>query len=235
LNEEPGKVKPMNYQDLLKKNPNIFSNENAILKIITDKDTIKNWQVERKRQLLDKGLPENWAKIGIVYEDPYIVIIRDLGRFPSGILGSYFRVFNSADLRGGQATVVIPIVNDLILLMRQFRHPTRKWHWEVPRGFGEPGIPAEENARKEVLEEINGKILELINLGPYNSNTGIEGANVQLFLARMESTEETNLEEGIESYKLFEIHQVEEMIRDAEITDGFTIAAFFRARLKHLI
>ncbi len=225
----------MKYQDLLYNNPDVFSNENALLQIVTDKVTIKKWEVERKKQLIEEGLPENWGDIGVVYEDPYILILRDLVRLPSGKLGSYFRIMNAADLRGGQATVALPIIENKILLLRQFRHPTRKWHWEVPRGFGEPGTSPEKNAEREVLEEIEGEISELIDLGPYNSNTGIEGVTVRLFLARLKSTGNTNLDEGIESYKLVEINQVEEMIRNAEITDGFTIAAYARAKLRGLL
>ena len=225
----------MNYQNLLQKNPEIFSNEDALLKIITDADAIEKWQAERKIQLREKGLPEKWGEIGVVYEDPYVVLLRDLVLFPSGALGSYFRLINTADLRGGQATVILPMVENKVLLLRQFRHPTRQWHWEVPRGFGEPDTPPEVNARKEVLEEIDGEITELIDLGPYHGNTGIEGVEVELFFARLNSAGKTNQDEGIESYHLVEIDRVEKMIRDAEITDGFTIAAFTRARLRGLI
>src|SRR5687768_4057369 len=145
----------MKYQDLLHNTPGIFSNENALLKIVTDISAIKKWEIERKKQLGEEGLPENWGEIGVVYEDPYILILRDLVRFPSGNLGSYFRILNSADLRGGQSTVVLPIIENKILLLKQFRHPTRKWHWEVPRGFGEPNISPEDNAKREIREEID--------------------------------------------------------------------------------
>jgi ADP-ribose pyrophosphatase len=223
------------YKKILEANPEIFKNENAKIEIITNDNVIDSWVVERKKILAEKGLPEEWGEIGVVYEDPYILIMRDLVKFASGQLGTYFRIINSADLRGGQSTVVLPLVDRKILLMRQFRHSTRSWHWEIPRGFGEPNTLPEENARKEVQEEIEGEIAQLINLGLYHSNTGIEGCNVQLFFAQLESVGTTNQDEGIESYKLLEIGKVEEMIRDAEITDGFTIAAFTRAKLRNLI
>ncbi len=225
----------MKYQEMIKSNPIIFSNDKALLKIITDEETIKKWEAERKSQLADSSLPEEWGEIGVLYEDPYIILLRDLVEFPSGDLGSYFRIINSADLSGGQAAVVLPLIGSKVLLLRQFRHATRKWHWEVPRGFGEPHTSAENNAKKEILEEINGEISELVNLGPYNSNTGIEGANVLLFFAKLKSAGDTNQDEGIESYQLVDIDKIETMIRDAEITDGFTIAAFTRARLRGLI
>ena len=225
----------MKYNELLKLHPELFTNNNALFEIIIDDKIINTWATNRKKELAKQGLPKNWGDIGVVYEDPYIIIVRDLVKFPSGNLGSYFRLINSADIKGGQSSVILPIVNDMILLMNQFRHPTRKWHWEVPRGYGEPNTSAVDNAKKELLEEIEGEVAELVSLGQYHSNTGLEGVITQLFLARMEVVGNTHLDEGIVSYKFFTVKQVEKMICNEEITDGFTIAAFTRAKLKGLI
>ena len=90
-------------------------------------------------------------------------------------------------------------------------------------------------SQKELWEEIEGKILELKKLGSYHSNTGIEGVVVELFWASLKSTGKTNQEEGIKYFQLFEINKVEEMIRNAENTDGFTIAAYTRSKLMGFI
>jgi ADP-ribose pyrophosphatase len=225
----------MNYRELIESHPELFDNENALFEIITDAEVITAWVEEKKKDLTRRGLPEKWGDIGVVFEGPYIIVIRDLVKFPSGRLGSYFRIINYADLKGGQASAILPVMSGKVLLMKQFRHPTRKWHWEVPRGFGEPNTTPEENAKKELLEEINGKVEELIDIGPYNSNTGIEGVKVQLFYGKLKSLGDINRDEGIVSCKLVPVKQIEAMIRNAEITDGFTIAAFTRAKLRGLI
>lgn len=225
----------MDYQDLINNNPEYFSNEDAYIEIITDTEGILNWQAQRKKQLQEKNLPPEWGNIGIVYEDPYIIVLRDLVKFPGGRLGSYFRIINTADVNGGKGIVVLPIYDKKILILKQFRHATRKWHWEIPRGFGEPNTTPEENARKEISEEIDGEISKLIDLGSYNSNTGVEGVTVELFLAQLNKVGITNIDEGIESFSLFSIDEIEEMIRRAAITDGFTIAAYTRAKLRGLL
>lgn len=222
----------LTYADLIRNNPILFNNEKALIEIITDKQMIRNWEAQRKKELTEQALPTDWADIGVVYEDPYILIVRDLVKFQSGMLGTYFRLLNSADLKGGQGTTIMPLYESKILLMRQFRHPTRDWHWEIPRGFGEPDTSPSENARNEIFEEIQGELLDLIDLGPYHSNTGISGTNTQLYLARLKSIGLVNQDEGIQSYKLVDINIFEKMICDAEITDGFTIAAFTRALLR---
>jgi ADP-ribose pyrophosphatase len=225
----------MNYEELIQKHPDLFSNQNSLFTIIKDFEEIKTWEKEKKWQLKTKGLPENWGTIGVVYDDPYITILRDLVRFPDGNKRSYFRILNSADLKGGKGTVILPVFQNKILLLHQFRHTTRKWHWEAPRGFGEPNISAENNAKKEISEEIEGTIKKIVSLGGFHSNTGIEGAEIELFLAELDSFGHTDLNEGIDYFKLFTINEVEEMIRDGIIKDGFTIGAYTRAKLRGLL
>ncbi len=223
------------YQELIKERPDLFTNQDATLLLITNPYEIEEWEKLKTIQLQAEKKPLEWGKIGIVYNDPYIHVLRDLVKFPSGLLGSYFRIINTADLNGGKGSVILPIFDNKIVLLRQFRHSTRKWHWEIPRGFGEPNTTPEENAKREIFEEIKGIIAKLIDLGPYHSNTGIEGNEVELFLATLNSIGNINQDEGIESFQLFALNKIEEMIRDAEITDGFTIAAFTRAKYKKLI
>lgn len=223
------------YFSLIDERPEIFSNEDAMLKIILDERIISSWETEERKRLKEEGLPAERANIGITYEDSYIFVLRDLVKFPSGQFGSYFRILNTSDLSGGQATVILPVVNGKTVLMRQFRHSTRSWHWEVPRGFGEPHTSPETNARKELMEEIEGQISSLIDLGDYHSNTGISGARVRLFYADLVSIGRVSSDEGIGSYRLVDTERLEKMIRDSEITDGFSIAAYTRAKLRGLI
>ncbi|MCI0564616.1 MAG: NUDIX domain-containing protein, partial [Nitrososphaera sp.] len=119
----------------------------------------------------------------------------------------------------------------MILIMRHFRHATRSWHWEIPRGFGEAGVSAEENARNEVEEEVGGVVAELISLGILHNNAGLEGHEEKLFLARLLSIGQPGQNEGIQSFRWVSVLELEGMIASGEITDGFTIAAYARAKL----
>lgn len=223
------------YMEFAKRHPELFENEHAMLKLVMDPDAIAAWRDTRRKELSERKLPLEWADIGIILNDQYILILRDLLEFPAGDRGSYFRVLNQADLSGGQGVVVLPAMNDKYLLLRQYRHPTRSWSYEVPRGFGEPGIPAEEQARKEVSEETNGEIAELIDLGIYHSNTGLEGNKVRLFYANLKSIGEPAQAEGISSYIWVSLAELEEMIATAKICDGFTVAAYTRAKLRGIL
>lgn len=226
----------MKYHSIVKDKPSFFNNDNSLFQILLNEEEIKSWQSAKLKQLAEKSQPEGWADIGIVFNDPYVIILRDLIEFPDGFRGGYIRLYNRAYLEGGAAGVVmLPEMNGKLLLMHQFRHATRSWHWEVPRGFGEPGVEAEDQARAEIEEEISGEIAELTNLGLYFNNTGLEGNPIYLFLAKMSSVGEPKLKFGVDKFIWVSVSELEKMIADGEITDGFTIAAYTRAKLKKLI
>jgi len=225
----------MNYYELLNKFPNLVGDNDALIKIIQEPDAVKNWQEQRRKELTSKNLPQSWADIGIVFDDPYFFVVRDLVQFPNGHLNGYCRVLSNANLSGGHGVVVLPEYEGKIMLLHQYRHPTRQWHYEVPRGYGELNLPAKENARKEVEEETGGTIEKLVNLGEFYNNTGFEGGAVSLFYAKLASIGEPNEDEGIESFVWLTVKELEEWIANEKITDGFTIAAYTKAKLKGLI
>jgi len=225
----------MDYSELVKLHPEMFENNTALIKIINDQKAISEWEAKKEAELKQKGLPLEWAKLGIILDDPYNIIVRDLVQFPDGDMRGYGRSIATATLRGGRGVVVIPEYQGKILLLKMYRHPTRQWHYEVPRGYGEPNIPAIENAYKEVEEETGGKVSELVSLGEFYNNTGYESASVALFYAKLASVGAPEINEGIESFVWLTVQELEEWIANEKITDGFTIAAYTKAKLKGLI
>jgi ADP-ribose pyrophosphatase len=122
--------------------------------------------------LSDREARERVAELdnpGIACEDPWLMVLRDPVRFPSRV-GTYFRIIEKPD--SGPGVAILPILHDRIILLQIFRHATRQVHVEIPRGFGEIGRPAAEQATGEISEEIGGKILRLVSLGPLHPNTG---------------------------------------------------------------
>jgi ADP-ribose pyrophosphatase len=225
----------MEYENIMKEHSDLFENTDAPIKIIKDGSRIQEWQQNRRAKLQSEGKPPEWADIGVVLNDPYIVVLRDLVEYPGGHVGGYFRVVNRADLNGGQGVVMLCEKDGKYLLLHQYRHPIRSWSYEVPRGFGQAGITAEEQAKIEVFEEVGGKISNLFDLGLYYNNTGLEANKVKLFYAKLKSIGQPSEEEGIESILWVSLTELEEMIASAKITDGFTIAAYTRAKLKGLL
>lgn len=225
----------MEYFSLVNSHSKLFNNNEALLNIVLDQKTIAEWEAKKEIELKQKGLPLEWAKIGVILDDPYNIIVRDLVQFPDGDMRGYGRSIATASLRGGKGVVVLPEYEGKIMLLHLYRHAMRQWHYEVPRGYGEPNIPAIENAHKEVEEETGGKVAELVSLGEFYNNTGYESASVALFYAKLASVGMPEINEGIESFVWLTVKELEEWIADEKITDGFTIAAYTKAKLKGLI
>lgn len=226
----------MDYSKLISKHPRLFSNQPGGIRIITNPDEIVEWQKRRREQLTQLGKPLEWSNIGTVLDDPYFVILRDLVEFPGGFRNGYMRLYSRAYLESGAAIVVImPEMDGKLLLIHQYRHATRSWHWEAPRGFGETNVDSKTQAANELREEINGEASEIIDLGIFYHDAGLDGNPTNIFLAHMLTIGKSQIEEGIEESKLFSIAEVERMIVNGEITDGFTISAFTKAKLKGLI
>lgn len=226
----------MDYSKLISEYPKLFSNQSAGIRIISNAYEIAEWQKRRRDQLIQSGKPSEWADIGVVLDDPYFLVLRDLVEFPGGFRNGYVRLYSRAYLESGAAIVVIlPEMDGKLLLIHQYRHATRLWHWEIPRGFGEPGVDARTQAINELREEVNGNVSEIVDLGMMYHNAGLDGNPTNLFYAHMISIGEIQVEEGIEYLKWFSVAEIEQMIVDGEITDGFTIAAYTKARLKGLI
>lgn len=216
----------MNYYHLLKKNPELFDNEGALLKVITRREDIRLWEKNKKAELKKNKEHIDWGKIGVLVDDPYNIVLRDLVEFPDGKRRGYIRSIARANLFGGRGVVVLPIFKNKICLIHIYRHPTRSWHLEFPRGYGELGIPSIENAKKEIKEEIDGEILEISHLGEIFSNTGYESQGVDAFFVKLINFGDGDENEGINQIELFTKREFEEHVSQGYITDGFTLSTY---------
>jgi ADP-ribose pyrophosphatase len=227
----------MDYFELVKSHPHLFVNhkDKLAIEIVLDKKVIEAWQASRIKELEQNNLPKSWAEIGVVLEDPYYITLRDLVRFPNGKMNGYTRILGTAGLKGGQGVVVLPVYKKKILIMKQYRHPTRSWEYEIPRGYGEPNTAPAQQAKNEVFEEVQGRIKKLHKLGVVKNDTGAVGFPVALFMAELESIGKPSADESIEKLNWLTVKEFEKWIASGKISDGFTIAAYTRAKLKGLI
>jgi ADP-ribose pyrophosphatase len=218
-------MKLKSYFELMETHPELFSDKDAPLKIVKDEVEILNWQSDQIEVV----------EIGILSKDSYTIILRDLVEFPDGHRCGYTRAIHRANMSGRYGVIILPTLENRVLLISHFRHSTRQWHLEVPRGYGETGLSSAENAYKELEEEIGAETSGLISLGSIYPETGLESQKVELFLAKLVSVKSPNVYEGIESFSWVTVKELEEMIANGDVSDGFTIAAYTKAKLKGLI
>jgi ADP-ribose diphosphatase len=215
------------YLALVRERPGRFTNPDGdIYEILLDLPQIDRARRDAERHRRDERLPSGDTRVGVLAVDPYLMVMRDAVRFADGTYGLYNRLM----VPSGAA--ILPVFGDTIALLHRFRHGTRMWHIEAPRGsFSGVGTRRDE-AERELFEEIGARPIELIELGELHSTTGCLDEEHQLYLARIDALGTADRHEAIESIKVLPIAVVERMIADGEITDGPTLALFLRARLR---
>lgn len=213
--------------------PELFVNPPGTpVEIITDAGEVRATEEEAMRQLVTHGHPREWGHLGVVFEDPYSITLRDAVRGPNGQRGTYSRRINPGNAPG---VVVLPAHLDGLILIRHFRHSTREWHLEFPRGFGTPGERPDDDARRELLEEIGATAETLTSLGFMYPDTGQMATAVHLYHAEISEYHLADREEGIGGVEAVSSAELADLIRTGTITDGFTIAAYTRAVLRGLL
>jgi 8-oxo-dGTP pyrophosphatase MutT (NUDIX family) len=138
-----------------------------------------------------------------------------------------FGLYNRMLVPGG--VVILPVLNGSVVLSHRFRHGTRRFEYEAPRGIAGEAERIEEDARRELLEEIGAAAEELVDLAEVSMTSGIVGETMRLFLARIGSIGAPDRHEAIARIVTCSVDETERMIISGEISDGPTLAAFLRA------
>lgn len=151
--------------------------------------------------------------VGIVGDDKYWVWLNDAVRFPNGRHGVYSRVIWKQSLKGISGVAILPVLpDDKIVLNRNFRHATRSWEYELPRGVLQNNETPEQGALREMKEE-TGFIADKIEfLGYMNPDSGMTNGCIPIYLAQVSkktlSTPETP--EAIASIDAFTISELKQ-------------------------
>jgi len=217
----------------MKEHPQLFNNpdEQGVIRIITDPDKIKTLQAQKKKEYKEDGKKPEWIDIGVLSEDPWFWVVRDLVEFPDGKIGGYLRVLNRKSLDGGTNVVMFATMGGKVVLLRRFSHDNRDWIWEIPHGFGEPGLSAEECARKELEEEtgLKPKSMALVGL-----MEGPDGSTAFYYAELMEGETKPDIGEGISKCELVSLLEFEQLLLGGKITDWFATITYLMCKSKNV-
>lgn len=174
------------------------------IEILDDPLEIAKVEEKRYRQFIEKGFSEeeSWdsSRVGIVAQDPYFILVRDAVRFPTDRTGTYFRyIWKSPDHEASGAAVLPVLPDGRIALILNFRHATRSWEFELPRGAKEKGETMDQAVRRELHEETGWIADSVEELGGIVPNTSAEGQRVPIYIARLKSQE--SAEKGNEAIR----------------------------------
>jgi ADP-ribose pyrophosphatase len=225
----PDRLKP--YFALAASRPELFDNTDAGLRILMDPAEILRVEEDVARGLEKRGMPARLGQVGIVYEDPWFLVLRDAVEFPDGARRTHARTVNYT----GDGAAVLPVFEGRIVLLRHYRHPPRRWLLEIPRGGIELGRTPEETAHAEIREEMGGEIARLERLGFLYGSTNLYRNGAHLFYAELSKLGEPQLGEGISGFEQLGLAEFEAMIREGRLHDCFAVGAFAHARLRSLL
>lgn len=150
----------------------------------------------------------------------------DTVQFPNGNVGELEM------LRHPGAAAVLPFLDDpgdpnpRVLLIRQFRHATDGWLWEIPAGRREHGEPPLATAHRELAEETGYRAATMEPLTAIWTTPGFTDEVIHLFAA-------SGLTPGATAHErdeVMELHEVPwsevlRMVREQEIVDTKTLSA----------
>ncbi len=129
---------------------------------------------------------------------------------------------------------VIPLLDEEVVMVRQYRHGIEDWCLEIPGGIVDDELP-QEAARRELKEETGYEAQELELLGVLRPQPALFNNRFFVFLAKgLKWTGEQRLEEGedLEVVKV-SLRDLGEVISSGQIDHALVLASFELLRLRH--
>lgn len=129
------------------------------------------------------------------------------------------------------AAAVIPYREGKVALIRQYRHASSGYLWEIPAGCLEPEEAPLACAHREVQEEAGVKAQAMTSLGKAFMVPGYSDEVIHFFLATdLEAVEiEHDHDEVILETQWFTPAEINAMIEGGDLTDGKTLVGLYRA------
>lgn len=162
-------------------------------------------------------------KYGLVYRSLWHTLLVDPISSGEGNFFPYERVLPSAN----DGVVMVTKHNDNFMLLKQFRHAIRREQYSFPRGFAESNSTPQENAVRELQEEIGAVVTKSpVPLGRIAPDSGLTGGCAFVFMVEVDEYRTSSGHEGIK--EIIEVSKAElsTMILEGRIDDGFTLGAY---------
>jgi ADP-ribose pyrophosphatase len=160
-----------------------------------------------------------------IYTGRVLNLDQDTVRFPDGSTGQLEMI------RHPGASAVLPFLEDpmrpdpSVVLIRQFRHATDDFIYEVPAGRLDPGESPEECAARELVEETGYRASRFDRLTTIFTTPGFTDERIHLFLATglTPGRHQREADEFLELHR-FRWSEVLDLVQSGRVVDGKTLA-----------
>lgn len=191
------------YLQLFKDHPETFGPlgkwRSGEIEITVNPEQIKKIEHQMRLRLISKGVQEidaeKWSTVGMIAEDNYWMWLRDAVIFPSGVYGTYNRLMWKGGMGGVPGIAILPLLSTKKIVVNvNYRHATRSWEIELPRGQKKTGESPENAAARELKEETGYQVLKLTQLGTMAPDTGTQMSLVPVFCGEVSHSGENSKE-----------------------------------------
>ena len=169
----------------------------------------------------------------IVYQNNWMTVTEDKTVRESGTHGIY-GVVHKLDF-----VVVVPIQDQFIYLVEQYRYPVQGRYWELPQGSWEdkPGADPLAVAAGELKEETGLTANKIDHVGHLFQAYGYcsQGYHVYLATGLVEGASDLDAEEEDLISRRFTIADFEQMLVSGEIKDGTTTSVYGLLKVKGIL
>jgi ADP-ribose pyrophosphatase len=160
----------------------------------------------------------------VVYENRWMRLHEDRLERADGSRGVY------AWVQKPPGTLIVPLDDDHVWLVEQWRHPARGRYWDFPQGAweGTPDASAEALARGELAEETGLRARSLERLGSLFYAYGLLDQRFDVWLATGLEPGPRDLEATEQDLRCarFAVAELEAMIARGDIADAASLAAW---------
>lgn len=125
------------------------------IQIVLEPNEIREIEESYKQRLMRRGVDEktaiSWSRVGIIDSDSIWIWIRDAVILPSGRKTIRDRMSWKTAVDGPQGVSVLPVLPDkrMVVCLR-YKHATRSWQLELPRGIRLFGETAEKASDRQL-------------------------------------------------------------------------------------
>jgi ADP-ribose pyrophosphatase len=170
----------------------------------------------------------SWKTINseIKADFPLFKVFEDLVELPNGLKLDYYRVEKIP------AVVILPILSDKIVFVKQYRYPIKSFSLELPAGHIEPNETPKDCAIRELKEETGFTSKKIEKMISYHASTEYSNQIYHIFIAKYLKKGKSNRERyEIIDIELLKKEIVIKKIFNGTITDGRTIVAVLLAKV----
>ncbi len=189
-------------------------------------------------RLLKKDVPlplaKAWSKVGIIAEDQHFYWIRDGVIFPSGAKGTYDRIVWKSGIDGAPGIAILPYLPDRKIIVNvNYRHATRSWEIELPRGARNEDETLRTAAARELKEETGYQLDDTLLLGTLAVDSGILSSLIPIFACKAHERGESDQDfsEAIHKNLILSMNEIEEALLQGFLNttiDDKTVRAYVR-------